>query len=105
MSQPNGEKRRYRVLGSEQVVQALRAFQVQAANEGRGEDALAAIRKIIKQLQENPHEVGEPLYRLPSLRMQICSVTVRPLVVGFGICEDRPIVRFQRFRDSLLRRD
>jgi hypothetical protein len=36
--------------------------------------------------------LGEPLYRLPVLRMQVRSVAIRPLSVAFAVCEDRPLV-------------
>jgi hypothetical protein len=36
--------------------------------------------------------VGEPIYRLPALRMQVRTIVVRPLVVDFVVCEDQPLV-------------
>jgi hypothetical protein len=84
--------RRYQVHGSGRIVQALKRIQRQAARQGRGEQVLSALRQIAQQLQHRPLRTGEPLYRLPGLRMQIRSVAVRPLVVDFGVCEDRPMV-------------
>jgi hypothetical protein len=43
-------------------------------------------------LEIDPLDVGEPAYRLPTLRMQVRTVIVRPLVVDFGVCEDQPDV-------------
>jgi hypothetical protein len=40
----------------------------------------------------DPAHAGEPSYHLPALRIQARSVTIRPLVVDFGVCEDRPLV-------------
>jgi hypothetical protein len=74
------------------IAQALRQIQRRAAREGRGEEVLSAFRQIARQLQADPVNLGEPLYRLPNLRMQVRSVAVRPLVVDFGVCEDRPLV-------------
>jgi hypothetical protein len=89
--QANGG-RRYQVHGSGRILQVLQQIQLEAAQQGRGEEVLAALRQIARQLQRRPLRIGEPLYRLPSLRMQIRSVAVRPLVVDFGVLEDRPMV-------------
>jgi hypothetical protein len=89
--EPHGSHR-YEIRGSGAIAQSLRRVQQQAVSEGRGEQALAAIREIARRLQLNPSEQGEPLYSLPALHMQIRSIAVRPLVVDFGVCEDRPLV-------------
>lgn len=92
MSEHNNGGRTYRVHGSGAIAQALREIQRRAARQGRGEEVLSAFRRITHQLQQDPVNLGEPLYRLPALRMQIRSVAIRPLVVDFGVCEDRPLV-------------
>jgi hypothetical protein len=92
MPEHNNGGRTYRVEGSGAIAQALREIQRQAARQGRGEEVLSAFRRIAHQLQRDPVHLGEPLYRLPALRMQIRSVAIRPLVVDFGVCEDRPLV-------------
>jgi len=51
-----------------------------------------ALEQIVERLEADPHEVGEPLYRLPGLRMQVRTVVRRPLSIDFGVCEDQPIV-------------
>jgi hypothetical protein len=77
---------------SGKVAQALRTLQRQASLEGRGEAVLAAFRTVIEHLQRDPTGCGEPRYRLPALRMEVRSTSIRPLVVHFGVCEDRPLV-------------
>lgn len=52
----------------------------------------SAFRQIVERLQRDPAEAGEPSYRLPAMRMQIRRIAVRPLVVDFALCEDRPLV-------------
>jgi hypothetical protein len=52
----------------------------------------AAFKEIIRRLQENPKKLGEALYQLPNLRMQVRTGVVAPLGVVFGVCEDRPLV-------------
>ena len=82
----------YEVHCSEANKQALRRIQRQASLQGRGAQAIAAFREIIHRLMHDPMSAGEPHYRLPVMRIQVRSVTVRPLIVDFGVCEDRPLV-------------
>jgi hypothetical protein len=92
MSEQRGGSGPYAVHGSGVINAALRRIQRQAEREGRGAEALAAPRQIHRRLQENPLAVGEPLYRLAGLRMQVRACIVRPLGVSFAVCEDRPLV-------------
>jgi hypothetical protein len=75
-----------------QIIKRLKRLQRQATGEDRGEDFLAAVREVFRRLRLEPTTLGEPLYRLPVMRMQIRTVAVRPLVVDFGVCEDRALV-------------
>lgn len=77
---------------SRRVAQSLRKLQNQASREGRGDALLAAFQQVIDQLRSNPTVFGEPVYNLPALGMQVRSASVRPLVVHFAVCEDRPLV-------------
>jgi len=51
-----------------------------------------AFRWTIQRLKLDPTALGEPLYRLPALRMLVYTVVVRPIAVDFGVCTDRPMV-------------
>jgi hypothetical protein len=82
----------YEVHCSGAIGKALRRVQRRANQDGRGPQALAAIRRILKRLREAPMQFGEPLYRLPVLRMQIRSGVIPPLVIHFAVCEDQPLV-------------
>ncbi len=84
----NGQ--RYTIHCSGVITQALKQLQKEAIDKGKS--IASAFRQIIRRLQLNPTETGEANYRLPSLRMQIRTVVVRPLVVDFGVCEDKPLV-------------
>ena len=88
---PNGG-RLYEVHGSETIAEAFRQVQRQAYRENRGQEMVAALRFLRQGLQRRPLNLGEPLYRLAVLRMQIRMVVIGPLVVSFGVCEDRPLV-------------
>ncbi len=83
---------RYEVHCSGVNARALRKLQRQASLEGRGGQVIAAFRAIIDRLLHDPTTAGEPRYRLPALRMQVRAMAVGPLVIDFGVCEDRPLV-------------
>ena len=53
---------------------------------------VAAYRDAVEQLRKRPARFGEPLYRLPALRMEVRHAVLRPIAVQFGVCEDRPLV-------------
>jgi hypothetical protein len=60
--------------------------------QGRGERVLSAIRQVWQRLSRDPNNFGEPLYRLPALRMQVRCGAARPLAIHFAVCEGRPLV-------------
>jgi hypothetical protein len=88
---PNGA-RSYEIHGSAIVLDALRQAQRRSAREGRGPQVLTALRLLRRRLQQDPFKLGEPLYRLTALRVQVRTVVISPLVVDFGVCDDRPLV-------------
>ena len=92
MAAPSNGSRRYEVHISAAMADAFRRLHRRASRQGRGPLVSKAFRQIIRRLELRPLEVGEPAYRLPSLRMQVRTVIVRPLVVDFAVCEDRPHV-------------
>ena len=66
----------YEVHCSGAFAATLKNMQKQASEEGRGEECLAAFKRIVQQLRHDPMNAGEPQYRLPALHMQIRSVAV-----------------------------
>ena len=58
----------------------------------KGAAVVSAVREIRQRLQANPLDFGDPLYRLPALRMQVRHGTVHPLFINFAVCEDQPLV-------------
>jgi hypothetical protein len=67
-------------------------IQKQAKAQGRGEAALSAIRTIWHRLSIEPTDFGEPLYRLPALRLQVRHGANGPLLIYFAVHEDKPVV-------------
>jgi hypothetical protein len=92
MPEREGDGPPYGVHASGVIIKALREIQRRAKREGRGEKVVAALRQIYQRLQDNPFTLGEPLYRLPGLRMQVRTCIVLPVLVDFAICEDHPLV-------------
>src|SRR5437899_3008456 len=82
----------YHVDCSLVVLAALRKLQRQATRGGRGQAFLSAFRRIIQSIRAKPNTVGEPMYRLPNLRLQIRLIIVSPLVIEYGVSEAHPFV-------------
>jgi hypothetical protein len=92
MTGPGNGARRYDVHCSGAIAAAIRRVHRRAWRRGQGKAVTKAFRQIIRRLELDPLQLGEPAYRLPGLRMQVRTVIVRPLVVDFAICEDQPLV-------------
>ena len=70
----------------------LRELQRRAALSGRGDEMVTAFLRALLRLKSDSWDFGEPSYRLPAMRLQIRCAVVPPLIVHFGVSEDRPIV-------------
>jgi hypothetical protein len=92
MASAGDEGAAYQVHNSQAIAQAFLRLQDQASVEGRGPELLQAAHIVYQRLRKDPTEFGEPLYRLPTLRMQVRCALIRPLYVDFAVCEDRPLV-------------
>ncbi len=92
MTKAGDNGKRFEVHCSPVVARSLRQLQHQASESGRGAAVVEAFREIVRRLRHDPFHTGEPLYRLPALRMQLRCCVIRPLVVDFAVCEDKPLV-------------
>jgi hypothetical protein len=88
----------YQVHVSGAIARRIEQVQRQASLEGRGQAALKAFKEILNHLEREPTVFGEPLYRLPGLRMRVRHAAIRPLFVGFAVCEDWPLVFIKGIR-------
>jgi len=98
MSSPKSPGGPYEVHNSGEIAQAFLALQRRASQEGRGGDLLRATREVYERLTRDPYEFGEPLYRLPNLRMQIRCAAITPLSLDYAVCEDQPLVFIKAVR-------
>jgi len=92
MARPVSNGGQYEVHGSGMIARTLKQIQKRAKEEGRGEQVLSAMRRIWHQLSFAPLEFGEPLYRLPALRLQVRHGAIGPLLIYFAVHDDKPLV-------------
>jgi hypothetical protein len=81
----------YRVVYSERVRQRLLTLADVARERGDGEAFLAALREFDRRLRLYP-QFGEPLTDLTREPGQVWIGTVRPLVMRYGVFDERRVV-------------
>ena len=86
------EQSPYEVHLSSRIARQLQDLHRSALGSGRGDIVLFSFGAALLRMRTNPNDFGEETYRLPALRLQIRCAVVPPLIVHFGVCEDRPIV-------------
>ena len=91
-SQGNGPPVLYVVRLSGMARDEVKARYQEAVASGRGWRFLSALVKINEQLRHQPVSFGDPLYRLPALRLQVFQCAIAPLVVQYGVHEELPLV-------------
>jgi hypothetical protein len=88
----NGEEKHYRVDVSGVVTKEIKQLFREAEARGVGEQALRIFRQIHSRLQQDPFSLGEPMYRLPHLRLQLRLIVIPPISVVFAVHEEQPLV-------------
>jgi len=88
--------REYRVaftgLAREQFLAAVRS----AESVDRPAELTAALRRLFEELSVNPTEIGEPMYRLQSIKMGVRRVAFAPLHLEYGVHLTEPLVIVRR---------
>jgi hypothetical protein len=92
MSSPGPGGSRFHLGFSTVIAETIRQLQREASAQDRGREFLHAIREIVRRLEGDPMEFGEPLYYLPALRLYVRVGAIRPLYVDFAVSADRPRV-------------
>jgi len=92
MARQNGHGALYAVHAVGKVAKRIQQLQRRAERQGRGAQFLVALKHIYEQLQQDPNNIGEPLYRLSKLRLHVRTCSVRPLVVDFAVHDELPLV-------------
>jgi hypothetical protein len=86
MATGNGEPH-FTIHVSRVVASELKKLQQKAWREGRGDEFLSAMYVLVEKLRHNPFRLGEPLYRLPALQLQVRHAAVGPLLIDFAVHE------------------
>jgi len=98
MAERDNHGRRYTVHASGAIADSIRRIQRRAKREGRGDKVVATLSQIYERLQQDPSTLGEPLYRLSALRLEVRTCVVRPIVVNFAVHETKPLVFIKGIR-------
>ncbi len=97
MSQPNGSPEFKVVLAHHLKLQADQLHDV-AQEQGLGTDFIDALKQIDLALRRDPRGFGDPLFRLPALKLTIYIRAVFPLAVNYGVHDKLPLVIVRGFR-------
>jgi hypothetical protein len=97
-SKGDGQPFSYKVIMSEQTKAKLKQLHLQALQSGTGQQFLDALRQIVTQLRAAPLTFGEPLYRLPALRLLVRQGMIAPVIVDYAVHESQPLVFISGFK-------
>jgi hypothetical protein len=97
-SQGNGHPVPFAIHLSEHTKAELRRQYLEQRHAGKGSPFITALRQIIERLRREPRDFGEPLYRLPALKLTLCVAVVSPLVVDFAVHQEQPLVFIRSFK-------
>jgi hypothetical protein len=86
----NGQAQ-FRVHLSGMMAEHVWQLQRQAWQEGRGPSFIFAFRSMTRRLIDNPRDLGEPLYSLPGLGLQVRHA-IGPLLIDFAVHNHMPLV-------------
>ncbi len=97
MSGPNGAPE-YKIIAAAAVTQRVKSLHLQAAALGFGEAFRDALIVVARSLVRDPRQFGDPLYRLPALKLTLFHRAVFPLAVDYGVHDKLPLVIVRGFR-------
>jgi hypothetical protein len=92
MTQTNGARGPYQVKASAQIAQTFKDLHQAAPTAEAAAALVAALKTIHERLRNDPGGFGEPLYRLSKMKLRVRVGIVKPLVVEYGVYEERPLV-------------
>jgi len=82
----------YHVDLSGETHKRIKALYLKATRENRAEAYIAAFKEIVRRLEHDPDEFGEPLYRLPVLNILIRKAIIIPLAVEYSVSDNHHLV-------------
>jgi hypothetical protein len=96
--QGNGQSPVYDVRQSARLKAILLKLHAQAAQRGDGKRFVSAARQILSRLRADPVNLGEPSFHLPALKLTVYRVVIAPLVVEYGVHDERPLVFIRGYK-------
>ena len=68
-----------------------------APDRERFDAIAAAMRRIARRLQTDPHRAGEPVRHYEYARFTVRRLAVAPLYVEYAVHDEKPLVTVRRF--------
>lgn len=88
----------YRVHMSAETRTRIRQLYARAVQNRWGADFVAALRRIVDRLRYDPIAFGEPMFRLPALKLVVYQAASLPLAVIYAVHEQQPLVFISYFK-------
>jgi hypothetical protein len=96
-----GNGQHYQISFFGTLAQELKKLKKRANAAGLGSAYVAALEYAIFRMQHDPWGFGELKALLQHARLHIHVAVIKPLIIEFGIHEDKPIVLIKSVRLSI----
>jgi hypothetical protein len=97
MSEPNGPPQ-FKVVLAQYLKERADQLHDVAQAHGLGYRFIGALKVIHEALRRDPRHFGDPVFRLPALRLTVFIRAVFPLAVDYGVHDRLPLVIVRGFR-------
>lgn len=88
----NGRGNFRRVIVSAAIRKEIEQCHDQAVQDGWDSEFISTLEVINFRLRNDASSIGEPLFRLPGLKLLVCHAVLKRVAVAFGIHEQFPLV-------------
>jgi len=92
MTPHGGNGKTFQLVTPGTVLEALKQLLTKAAELGRDEEVIEAVNRIRQRLMHDPLGFGEPLYRLPNMKLEVRLGIVPPLAVQYAVHQEKPFI-------------
>lgn len=83
---------RFRVEFNGPAWARLQELALASRHTDRAGEISRATRQVMQLLEHAPHEQGDPMYRVRSMRLEVRHIIVSPLYFEYGVHETEPVV-------------
>ena len=88
----NGQPERFHVDCSGLLIKKIEHFHSEAKAFGRAKAFREAIQRIMHRLERDARNAGEPLFRLPVMKLTVRTIVDHPLAVDYAVHDEQPLV-------------